>query len=91
MRSVLAFTLLVCALGLAVAGCGGDDEGSGTEEPPPATTQTTGGEAVYANNLAEVRLVVGTAPFLAGIALVEGFISPGALFRLFRALVFVGR
>jgi cytochrome c oxidase subunit I len=59
MRSVLAFTLLVCALGLAVAGCGGDDEGSGTEEPPPATTQTTGGEAGDAANGEQVFASAG--------------------------------
>jgi cytochrome c6 len=59
MRSVFAFTLLVCALGLAVAGCGGDDEGSGTEEPPPATTQTTGGEAGDAANGEQVFASAG--------------------------------
>lgn len=59
MRSALALTLLVCALGLAVAGCGGDDEGSGTEEPPPATTQTTGGEAGDAANGEQVFASAG--------------------------------
>lgn len=59
MRSVLALTLLVCTLGFAVAGCGGDDEGSGTEEPPPATTQTTGGEAGDAANGEQVFASAG--------------------------------
>lgn len=58
MRSVLAFTLLVCALGLAVAGCGGDDAGSGAEEPP-ATTQTTGGETGDAANGEQVFASAG--------------------------------
>ena len=59
MRSAFVLTLLVCALGLAVAGCGGDDEGSGTEEPPPATTQTTGGEAGDAANGEQVFASAG--------------------------------
>ena len=59
MRSAFALTLLVCALGLAVAGCGGDDEGSGTDEPPPATTQTTGGETGDAANGEQVFASAG--------------------------------
>jgi uncharacterized membrane protein SpoIIM required for sporulation len=38
------------------------------------------GEALQARGRSAVRLVVGCAPFLATIALVEGFVSPGHLF-----------
>ena len=51
--------LLVCVLGLAVAGCGGDDEGSNTEEQPPATTQTTGGQTGDAANGEQVFASAG--------------------------------
>ena len=44
MRSAAAFVLLVCALGLAAVGCGGDGgEDSGATPPPPASTETSGG------------------------------------------------
>ena len=59
MRSALALTFLVCALGLSVACCGGGDDGSGTEEPPPATTQTTGGETGDAANGEQVFASAG--------------------------------
>lgn len=38
------------------------------------------GQALALRGKAAVKLVLGCAPFLAGIALVEGFISPGDLF-----------
>jgi len=38
------------------------------------------GQALVLRGKAAVKLVLGCAPFLAGIALVEGFISPGTLF-----------
>jgi len=38
------------------------------------------GEALRANGLLAIQLVLGCAPFLVGIGIVEGFVSPSALF-----------
>jgi hypothetical protein len=38
------------------------------------------GQALALRGKAAVKLVLGCAPFLAAIAMVEGFISPGSLF-----------
>jgi mono/diheme cytochrome c family protein len=43
MRGALLLVLLVGALALVGAGCGGDDD-SGAEESPPTATETTGEE-----------------------------------------------
>lgn len=57
-RRIPALLLLVAALGLLAAGCGGDD-GEGSAEPAPATTQTTGGEAGDAASGKEVYEAAG--------------------------------
>jgi mono/diheme cytochrome c family protein len=57
MRPALVLVLLVGALALLGAGCGGDED-SGTEEPP-ATTTTTGGEGGDAANGAQVFASAG--------------------------------
>jgi mono/diheme cytochrome c family protein len=44
MRPWFAVLVLVGALALVAAGCGGDDNSSGAEETAPATTATTGAE-----------------------------------------------
>ena len=44
MRPRIALLVLVGALALVAAGCGGDDNSSGVEETAPATTETTGGD-----------------------------------------------
>ena len=44
MRPRIALLVLVGALALVAAGCGGDDNSSGAEETAPATTETTGGD-----------------------------------------------
>ena len=51
-RRPVALLLLAAALALPVAGCGGDDEGTGAEETTPTATETTGdtgGEGNAAN------------------------------------------
>jgi mono/diheme cytochrome c family protein len=44
MRPWIGFLVLVGALALVAAGCGGDDGSSGAEETAPATTETTGSD-----------------------------------------------
>jgi mono/diheme cytochrome c family protein len=44
MRPWIALLVLVGALALVAAGCGGDDGSSGAEETAPATTETTGSD-----------------------------------------------
>ena len=44
MRPRIALLVLVGALALVAAGCGGDDNSSGAEETAPAATETTGGD-----------------------------------------------
>ena len=43
MRAWIAFVVLVGALALVAAGCGGDDNSS-AEETAPAATETSGGD-----------------------------------------------
>jgi mono/diheme cytochrome c family protein len=57
MRPALVLVLLVGALALVGAGCGGDED-SGAEEPP-ATTTATGGEGGDAANGAQVFASAG--------------------------------
>jgi alcohol dehydrogenase (cytochrome c) len=59
MRRSLALLLLLAACALLLAGCGGEDEGTGADDAPPATTATTGDEAGDAANGEEVFATAG--------------------------------